>query len=100
MMKSKSGGELKNQAKRRKPIPIIKWMLRVGLFPLIFGIVSILVAAINISYANKYEDSPIVPIWMAFGVWPWYALLFVGVLSIFYSWLKARQWQTGIFLWE
>ncbi len=48
----------------------------------------------------RHDEMAFVPIWLAYGLWPWYAILAAGVLCLCSSWLTARQWQTGIFLWE
>lgn len=84
----------------RKPISIYLWIFRVSFAQLSIGISLILASAIIIKDAKTYANSPFAPIWLIYGVFPWYLILFSGFLCIFYAWLKARQWQLGIFLFE
>ncbi len=76
-----------------KNISIFAWILRVSFIPFLMGVLTTGTASYFIWSAGEFENSPYVPIHLAFGVAPWFVILLVGVGFIIYAWMNARGWQ-------
>lgn len=71
------------------------WVIRFTFIELITGLSLIGIAYLILDTAQEFKDSPILPMYLAYGTWPFYLIGAVGFVLVAISIISARKRQMG-----